>query len=90
VSWRLLAVISGKSHCHLDILWLRERGTDKTAVCSTVHQSLLALPRVTGPLRILLFLQPDVTPPLPGVPATCGCQMWSWIYMSQPEVAECG
>lgn len=28
-----------------------------------VHQSLLTLPRVTGPPRIFLFLQPDVTPP---------------------------
>lgn len=44
-------------------LWLREWSTDKTAVWSMVHQSLLTLPRVTGPPRIFLFLQPDVTPP---------------------------
>lgn len=44
---------------------------------------------VTGPLGILRFPQPDVTSPL-GVPAPYGGQMWSWVGMSQPEVAECG
>lgn len=39
---------------------LREWGANQTAACS--FRGLLTLPGVAAPLRILLFLQPDVTP----------------------------